>query len=160
MRAVKIAHMRNPCESPMSNDTIGQLLDKAAAMWPKRVCVISLHQNIRITFSELLRRVDMFAAGLKKLGLKKGDRLGIWGPNDLEWFISSLSAARLGLIVVAINPAYEQNELIYCLQKTSIKAVVAPDSFKTQNYPKMLLVAKEMYPTLENIIIYSQDHIT
>ncbi|XP_032689466.1 medium-chain acyl-CoA ligase ACSF2, mitochondrial isoform X2 [Odontomachus brunneus] len=159
-RAVKAAHMINPGEYPLIDDTIGQLLQKAAATWPERVCVASLHQNIRLTFSELLRRVDSFAAGLKKLGLKKGDRLGIWGPNDIEWYITSLSAARLGLIVVAINPGYQQNELTYCLQKVSVKAVVSPDSFKTQNYPKMLLSAKEECPSLKHIIIVCQDHIT
>lgn len=159
-KAVKVAHMINPGVSPLMDDTIGQLLEKAAATWPERSCVVSIHQNIRLTFSELLRRVDTFAAGLKKLGLRKGDRLGIWGPNDLEWYIASLSAARLGLIVVAINPAYQQNELTYCLQKVNVKAVVSPDSFKTQNYSKILLNVKEACPSLEHIIIVCQDHIT
>ncbi|EFN78596.1 Acyl-CoA synthetase family member 2, mitochondrial [Harpegnathos saltator] len=152
--------MINFGESPLLNGTIGQLLGEAATKWPERVCVISHHQNIQLTFSELLRRVDILAAGLKKLGLKKGDRLGIWGPNDLEWYVAALSAARLGLVNVAINPAYQQNELIYCLRKVKVKAVISPDSFKTQNYPKMLLSVKEACPFLEHIIIYSQDHIT
>ncbi|KYQ51328.1 Acyl-CoA synthetase family member 2, mitochondrial [Trachymyrmex zeteki] len=66
----------------------------------------------------------------------------------------------MGLIVVAINPAYQQNELAYCLQRVNVKAIVSPEKFKTQNYPKMLLVAKEVCPTLEHIIIYSPDHVT
>lgn len=152
--------MLNPGKSPLVDDTIGQLLGKAATMWPDRVCIISHHQNVQLTFSELLRRVDMFAAGLKKLGLKKKDRLGIWGPNDLEWYITALSAARLGLISVPINPAYQQNELLYCIQKVNLKTIVSPDSFKSQDYPKMILAAKETCPCLEHIIIYSQDHIT
>lgn len=152
--------MYNPGESPIINKTIGQLLSEAAATWPERTSIVSMHQNIRLTFAQLLRRVDSLAAGLKKLGLKKGDRLGIWGPNDLEWLITSFSASRLGLIIVAINPAYQQNELEYCLQKVGPKAVISPDTFKMQNYPKMLLAAKEVCPTLENIIIYSSDHVT
>ncbi|XP_025268566.1 acyl-CoA synthetase family member 2, mitochondrial-like [Camponotus floridanus] len=159
-QAIKVAHMYNPGEFPLSDKTVGQTLGEAVATWPEQTCIVSIHQNIRLTFSDLLRRVDAFAAGLKKLGMKKGDRLGIWGPNDLEWFITSLSASRVGLIVVAINPAYQQNELIYCLQKVGIKAIVSPDMFKVQNYPKMLLTAKEVYPTLEHIIIYSSNHIT
>lgn len=158
--ATKVSHMYNPGESPIINKTIGQLLSEAAATWPERTSIVSMHQNIRLTFAQLLRRVDSLAAGLKKLGLKKGDRLGIWGPNDLEWLITSFSASRLGLIIVAINPAYQQNELEYCLQKVGPKAVISPDTFKMQNYPKMLLAAKEVCPTLENIIIYSSDHVT
>ncbi|XP_024867415.1 acyl-CoA synthetase family member 2, mitochondrial isoform X3 [Temnothorax curvispinosus] len=158
--AIKAAHMYNPGEFPVMDKTIGQLLSEAVATWPERTCVVSIPQNVRLTFTQLLRRVDSFAAGLKKLGLKKGDRLGLWGPNDLEWLITSLSASRAGLIVVAINPAYQQNELEYCLQKVGVKAIVSPDKFKTQNYPKMLLAAKKMCPTLENIIIYSPDHVT
>ncbi|KAL0113184.1 hypothetical protein PUN28_012402 [Cardiocondyla obscurior] len=158
--AVKVSHMHNPGDFPLLDKTIGQLLSDAAATWPERTCVVSIPQNIRLTFTQLLKRVDSLAAGLKKLGLKKGDRLGLWGPNDLEWFITFLSAARLGLIVVGINPAYQQHELEYCLQKAGVKAIVAPDTFKTQNYPKMLLAAKEECPTLEDIIIYSPDYVT
>ncbi|XP_012543626.2 medium-chain acyl-CoA ligase ACSF2, mitochondrial [Monomorium pharaonis] len=158
--AIKAAHMYNPGEFSIMDKTIGQLLSEAVATWPERTCVVSIPQKIRMTFTQVLQRVDSLAAGLKKLGLKKGDRLGIWGPNDLEWFITFLSATRLGLIVVAINPAYQQNELVYCLQKVGVKAIISPDKFKTQNYPKMLLAAKEVCATLEHIIIYSPDHIT
>lgn len=157
--AVKVAHMYNPGEFPLIDKTIGQLLSEAVATWPERTCVVSIPKNVRLTFAQLLRRVDSLAAGFKKLGLKKGDRLGLWGPNDLEWFITFLSASRMGLIVVAINPAYQQNELVYCLQKVGVKTIVSPDVFKTQNYPKMLLAAKEVCPTLEHIIIYSSDHV-
>lgn len=152
--------MYNLGEFPVVDKTVGQILSEAAAAWPDRTCVVSIPQNVRLTFSQLLRRVDSLAAGLKKLGLKKGDRLGLWGPNDLEWFITFLSASRLGIIVVAINPAYQQNELVYCLQKVGVKATVSPHTFKTQNYPKMLHAAKEVCPTLEDIIIYSPDHVT
>lgn len=152
--------MYNPGEVPLLDKTIGQILGEAVATWPEQTCIVSVHQNIRLTFSDLLRRVDAFAAGLKKLGMKKDDRLAIWGPNDLEWFITSLSASRAGLIVVAINPAYQQNELIYCLQEVGVKAIVSPIAFKTQNYPRMLLAAKEVCPTVKHIIIHSSDHVT
>lgn len=152
--------MYHPSEFPIVNKTIGQLLSETVVTWPERTCLVSIPQNVRLTFTQLLQRVDSFAAGLKKLGLKKGDRLGLWAPNDLEWIITFLSASRLGLIIVAINPAYQQNELVYCLQKVGAKAIVSPDKFKTQNYPKMLLAAKEVCPTLKNIIIYSPDHVT
>ncbi|XP_018374347.1 PREDICTED: acyl-CoA synthetase family member 2, mitochondrial [Trachymyrmex cornetzi] len=158
--AIKIAHMYNPGESPILYKTVGQLLSEAAATWPERTCIVSIPQNVRLTFTQILQRADSLAAGFKKLGLKKGDRLGIWGPNDLEWIITFLAASRMGLIVVAINSAYQYDELVYCLQKVGAKAIVSPEKFKTQNYPKMLLAAKEVCPTLEHIIIYSPDHVT
>ncbi|XP_011692138.1 PREDICTED: acyl-CoA synthetase family member 2, mitochondrial [Wasmannia auropunctata] len=158
--AIKAAHMYNPGEFPLMDKTVGQLLSEAVATWPDRTCIVSIPQNVRLTFTQLLRRVDSVAAGLKRMGLKKGDRLGLWGPNDLEWFITFLAASRVGLIVVAINPAYQQNELVYCLQKVGVKATVSPETFKTQNYPKMLFAAKEVCPTLEHIIIYSPDYVT
>lgn len=152
--------MFNLGDSPLSDVTIGQLLGEAAATWPERTCIVSLEQNLRVTFSDLLRRVDAFAAGLKKLGMRKGDRLGIWGPNDLEWLITSLATSRIGMICVAINSAYQHDELVYSLRKVGAKAVVSPDGFKRQNYPKLLLAAKEECPSLEHIVIYSQDHVT
>lgn len=152
--------MYHPGEFPLVDKTVGQLLSEAVATWPERTCLVSIPQNVRLTFTQLLQRVDSFAAGLKKLGLEKGDRLGICGPNDLEWMITFLSASRLGLIAVKLNPAYQQNELMYCLQKVGVKTIVSPDKFKTQNYPKMLLAAKEVCSTLKDIIIYSPDHVT
>ncbi|XP_020288680.1 acyl-CoA synthetase family member 2, mitochondrial [Pseudomyrmex gracilis] len=159
-QAIKVSHLISSNDSPLLDKTIGQIVSEAVAKWPARTCIISNHQNIRLTYSELLRRVDSLAAGFKKLGLKKNDRLGLWGPNDLEWYLTALSAWRAGLIAVAINPAYQQNEVEYCLQKVGVKAIVSPAAFKTQNYPKMLLAAKQACPTLEHIIIYSPDHIT
>lgn len=151
--------MFNPGKFPLLESTVGQLLDEAAEKWPDRTCVVSAHQNFRLTFSELLRRVDKLAAGFKKLGMQKGDRLAIWGPNDLEWLLTSLAIARIGGIIVAINPNYEQSELLYSLQKVSVKAIMSPERFKAHNYPEMLLAAKKVYPTLEHIIIWSQNHV-
>lgn len=145
---------------PSREETIGQLLKEAAEKWPDHECIVSHHQKVRLTYSDVLLRADKLAAGLKKLGLKKGDRIGIFGPNDVEWFITFLSATRLGLITTAINSAYQRDELIHCLQKVGAKAIVMPAEFKTQNYPKMALSAKEFCPDLEHIVVWSKDHVT
>ncbi|KZC09788.1 Acyl-CoA synthetase family member 2, mitochondrial, partial [Dufourea novaeangliae] len=144
---------------PLFEKTVGQLLGTAATRWPERDCLVSIEGNVRLTFKEVLDRADRLAAGLKKLGLKHGDCLGIWGPNDAEWFISFMAATRAGLILVGINPAYQLNEITYCLAKVGAKAVISPEGFKTQNYPRMLLEAKQACPSLEHIIIYSKDHV-
>lgn len=156
---IKAAHMFNPGVAPLSDKTVGQILTETTAMWPDRVCLISNHQNLRLTFADLHRRVDAMAAGLRKLGLKSGDHLGICGPNNVEWIIANLSASRIGVINVNINPAYQQSELEYCLRKVNVRAVVSPFSFKSQNYSRMLLTAKETCPSLEHIVIISQDHV-
>ncbi|KAK2586052.1 hypothetical protein KPH14_012049 [Odynerus spinipes] len=153
------SYFYHPGSVPLRNQTLGQLLGEAVSKWPTQESVVSHHQKIRLTFSDLLRRVDKFAAGLKKLGLKKGDKLGIFGPNDIEWIITFFSAARLGLVTVAINSAYQPNELAYCIQKVGVKAIVSPVEFKKRNYADMLLNVKKLCPTLEHIIIWSKDHI-
>lgn len=155
-----LAHIVNGGTVPLLNINMGKVIATAAERWPDKECLVSVDQNIRLTFSELQRRADCLAAGLKKLGLKKGDRVGLWGPNQAEWLLCFAAAARAGFILVAINPAYQQGEISYCLQKVKVSAVIAPKSFKTQDYPAMLLRAKQDCPSLEHIIIYSEDHVT
>ncbi|XP_035727589.1 medium-chain acyl-CoA ligase ACSF2, mitochondrial-like isoform X3 [Vespa mandarinia] len=154
------AYYYHPGNKPLRNETIGQLLKEAAEKWPNHECIVSHHQKVRLTFSDVLLRVDKLAAGMKKLGLKKGDRIGIFGPNDIEWFITFFCSTRLGLISTAINSAYQRDELIYCLQKVGAKAIFIPVKFKTQNYVNMVLSAKEFCPDLEHIIVWSKDHVT
>lgn len=154
-----LSHYHHPGNVPLVNMNTGKLMEQAAEAWPNRECIVSVHQGVRLTFSEIIRRADKLAAGLLKLGLKKGDRVGLWGPNDVEWFISFLAFTRVGFIMVGINPAYTQSEIDYCLKKTGATAVVAPSHYKTQNYPSMLLSAKERCPSLQHIIIYSEDHV-
>ncbi|XP_066600678.1 medium-chain acyl-CoA ligase ACSF2, mitochondrial [Prorops nasuta] len=155
-----LAYLKHSSEKPINDKTIGQLLQESVEKWPDRELIFSVHQNIRLTFSEVLRRADKLAGGLKKLGLKRGDHVGIWGPNDVEWLISAAAIARLGQVLIGINPAYQQSELEYCLNKVDVKAVISPAEFKTQNYPRMLLKAKESCPRLKHIIVYSDDHIS
>lgn len=155
-----LSYLHCPGDVAVINETLGSLAGTAAKRWADKECVISVHQGVRLTFTELLDRADRFAAGLAKLGLRQGDRLGIWAPNDVEWIIGFVAAARVGLVVVSINPTYRFDEITYCLQKVGVKAVISPDNFKTQDYPAMLLRAKRTTcPMLEHIIIYSKDHI-
>lgn len=108
----------------------------------------------------MLHRADHLAAGLMKLGMKRGDPLGLWGPNEIEWVIGFAAAARAGFVVVAINPTYQMDEIIYAIRKVGVKAMISPANFKTQNYSRMLRDARQRCPTLEHIIIHSKDHVT
>lgn len=138
--------------------TVGQLIERAADNWPNREIFVSIPQRVRMTYSEALVRADRIAAGLRRLGLKPGDRVGIWGPNDIEWCLAFLAIARAGCITVGINPAYRQSEVDYCLGLVGARAVIAPATFKTQNYASMLMNSKKRNKSLQHIIMWSPEH--
>ena len=102
---------------PSPYKTIGQQLREVADKFPDKPFVISQHQNITLTFRELLERAERVAASLIHLGFKKGDRLGIYSQNNVEWVIAQFATALADLILVNINPAYRTNELKYALEK-------------------------------------------
>lgn len=139
--------------------TAGKLLENSAKEWPNRDCIIDSQAGRRLSYGEILRRADKVAAGLLSLGLKGGDRVALWGPNEIEWFISFLAIARAGLIMVGVNPAFQQDEVNYCLKKVDARAVISPRSFKVQKYAEMLVRAKESCPGLQHIVVYSEDRV-
>ncbi len=125
-------------EPPLSNATIGQFLDAAVARFADRSAVVFREQGVRRSWREFQSDVDRTAAGLLALGLAKGDRVGIWSPNRYEWLLTQFATARVGLILVNVNPAYRIVELEYALNKVQCKAIVTAASFKTSDYLKML----------------------
>jgi len=118
--------------------TIGQRLNEIAAAQPNHPGLIMPHQNIRWSYAEFLAEVDKLATGLLKLGLTKGDRVAIWSPNRYEWVLTQFATAKIGAIMVCINPAYRLYELEYALNKVSCKAIISAESFKTSYYLEML----------------------
>ncbi|CAK8674475.1 unnamed protein product [Clavelina lepadiformis] len=123
---------------PLSGLTIGGALEKTTEKFPDRECLVFCETGIRRTFSQFMEEVDQLAAGFIKLGLKKGDRVGIWGPSTLEWVLTQFATGRLGIILVNINPAYQVREVEYALRKVGCKGLVSSLHFKTQNYYEML----------------------
>uniref|UniRef100_A0A8C5HQW9 Medium-chain acyl-CoA ligase ACSF2, mitochondrial n=1 Tax=Gouania willdenowi TaxID=441366 RepID=A0A8C5HQW9_GOUWI len=130
--------------SSLLYSTLGQTLLNAAERFPDREAVVFVQDGVRKTFAELHQ--DRAAAGLLALGLTKGDRLGMWGPNTYEWILFQFATAKAGIIMVAINPAYQVNELEFALKKVGCKAVVCPSHFKTQQYCDML---RKICPEIE-----------
>jgi fatty-acyl-CoA synthase len=124
---------------PLLGDTIGQHLDRAVARWPDRPALVVRQQGVRLTWRALRERVDAFAAGLLALGLRRGERVGIWSPNNAEWVITQFATAKAGLVLVTINPAYRAHELEYALTKVACRALVTATRFKTSDYAAMLL---------------------
>ncbi|WP_395679275.1 AMP-binding protein [Inquilinus sp.] len=128
-------------EAPLLGETIGQALDRAAARWPGRPAVIDRAQGalgIRWSWRDLADRAEAFAAGLLALGLAPGDRIGIWSLNRAEWALTQFAAAKAGLVLVTVNPAYRLHELEYALNLVGCAALVTATAFKTSDYLGML----------------------
>src|ERR1700722_13057267 len=125
-------------ERPLLYRTVDGVLKAAADAAPDRPALIVPFQSIRFTFTELDRRVERAARGLLACGLKPGDRLGIWAPNCAEWILTMFAAARAGLILVNINPAYRGTELEYALRLVGCNALVFSPRFKSSDYAAML----------------------
>eukprot|EP01037_Dinobryon_pediforme_P016070 gene16070-16242_t len=145
--ALAMSYASGVSQQPLLGETIGQSLDRTAARWPDALALVVRSQSIRLTWAELAARVDDFAAGLLAMGLKPGDRVGIWSPNNAEWVITQLATAKAGLILVTINPAYRITELEYALNKVGCRALVTASAFKTSDYAAML---RQLMPEIDS----------
>ena len=119
-------------------ETIGACFDRVTAQHADSEALVVRHQDIRWNYAELRRRVDRLATGLIALGIEPGDRVGIWGPNSYEWVMTQFATAKIGAILVNVNPAYRLFELEFVLNKVECKAVIAAEKFKSSEYLKML----------------------
>jgi fatty-acyl-CoA synthase len=125
-------------DAPLLGNTIGGCLDQAAARWGDREALVSPSHDVRWTWKEFAARVDALAAGFLALGLERGARIGVWSLNRPEWTLTQFAAAKAGLILVTINPAYRLSELEFALAKVGCAAIVTATAFKTSNYMEML----------------------
>ena len=123
---------------PLLGVTIGRALDQAAQHWSDREALVSPSHDVRWTWKELKERTDALAAGFLALGLERGARIGVWSLNRPEWTLTQFAAAKAGLILVTINPAYRLTELEFALAKVGCAAIVTATAFKTSNYIEML----------------------
>lgn len=146
MTKLTMSYVHGVSPTPLLGQTVGQLFDKAVERWPGNEALVVRHQEIRWTYRDLKREVDALAAGLIGLGLKPGDRLGIWSPNNAEWVVTQFASAKAGLILVNINPGYRVPELDYALNKVGCKALITAAHFKTSDYVAML---RELAPELD-----------
>jgi len=147
------SYVHGASETPLIGETIGRFFDGAAERWGERTALVVRHQNVRFTYRELLARVDRWAAGLLGLGLRPGDRVGIWSHNNWEWVVIQLATAKAGLILVNINPAYRRSELSHVLEKVGIRCLILMPSFKTSDYVEMVEgLDRELFPELDFVV--------
>ena len=133
-----MSYVSGASANPLLGVTIGAQLDRTAARFPDNEALVVRHQDVRWRYREFTEKVDAFAAGLLALGLEPGDRIGIWSPNNSEWAVTQFAAAKAGLILVNINPAYRLAELEYALNKVECRALVTAEAFKSSRYIEML----------------------
>jgi fatty-acyl-CoA synthase len=123
---------------PLLGETVGVNFTRTVTKYGSRPGLIVRQQRISWTYAELGARVDAFAAGLIALGLKPGERVGIWSPNNAEWVITQFATAKAGLVLVNINPAYRLSELEFALNKVGCRALITATAFKTSDYIGMI----------------------
>ncbi|XP_062547098.1 medium-chain acyl-CoA ligase ACSF2, mitochondrial-like isoform X2 [Armigeres subalbatus] len=159
-------------KDPLVYRNVGQHLRLAAEKYPNNEALVSCHENKRFTYSEALEKADRIAASFYQLGLKKGDRVGIWAPNGSQFYLSSLAAARAGMISVGINPAFQAPEAEYALNKGGVRALIlAEQHYSTSYYDLTKQIIPELtssspgklrsarVPTLETVIVDTADAV-
>ncbi|MBE1500578.1 fatty-acyl-CoA synthase [Amycolatopsis lexingtonensis] len=144
-------------EVPLLGDTIGDNFDRTVAAFGDRDALVDRTAGRRWTYRELAAEVDALALGLVAQGIGKGDRVGIWSPNRAEWTFLQYATAKIGAILVNINPAYRSHELEYVLNQAGIRLLVASDKFKTSDYPAMVEEVREKCAALEHVVILGSD---
>ena len=154
-------------DTPLLGETIPEHFARVVKKFPDNEAIVSIPQNRRLTYHQLSEETDRIAKGLLALGFGKGDRLGVWSTNNIEWLLLQLATARIGVVLVNINPAYRPRELAYALQRSEVECVVTIPSFRTSDYVAMLaeLVPEltsskpgdfknDELPFLEHVILY------
>ncbi|GAB3583178.1 AMP-binding protein [Amycolatopsis endophytica] len=144
-------------EVPLLGDTIGGNFDRTVAAFGERDALVDRASGRRWTYRELAAEVDALAAGLAGHGIVKGDRVGIWAPNCAEWTFLQYATAKIGAILVNINPAYRSHELEFVLNQAGVRVLVAARSFKTSDYAAMIDEVRPRCAGLEQVVLLGSD---
>lgn len=134
----QLSYTRGSQDKTLLAHTIGEAFDQTVARYPDGEALVVRHQSLRYTWRQLAEAVDLHARALLALGLKAGDRLGVWAPNCAQWCISQFASAKIGVILVNINPAYRSSELEYVLKQSGSQWLVCAAAFKTSDYHAMV----------------------
>ena len=142
-----VSYANGTTEKALLGMPIGALFDDIVARHGGREAVVSLHQNLRLTYADLAERVNTLAKAFIASGFGKGDRVGIWSPNNVEWLVTQYATAKAGIILVTINPAYRLHELAYVLEQSGCRGLVLQNQFKSSDYEAMIC---ELCPELQS----------
>ena len=149
----RLSYASGSSDVPLIGRTIGEDLSRTVDRFRDREALVDLPAGRRWTYGELDVAVDQLASGLLEMGLSKGDRAGIWSPNRAEWVLVQFATARLGVILVNINPAYRSHELQYVLNQAAVRVLIAARSHKTSDYVAMIDEVRDRCPALETVVL-------
>ncbi|MBS1887550.1 MAG: AMP-binding protein [Actinobacteria bacterium] len=147
-----VAQAGGPLAPSLLEETIGENLRRTAARWPGRPALASPGQGIRWSYREFDEQVDRLACGLLAAGIAKGERVGIWAPNCAEWTLVQYASARIGAILVNLNPAYRAHELAYALRQSGTTLLVAATEFKGGDYRSTVAEVRDECPRLQSAV--------
>ena len=155
-----LAYSHGTSSRPLLGQTIGGNLRETARSFPDADALIVPHQNVRLTYSRFDAGVDRLARSFLAIGIDKGDRIGLWSPNCAEWVLTQYAAARIGAILVNLNPAYRVHEIEYALRQSQCRLLLAATSHKTSNYAAMIHEVRGGIPTLELVVFFGTKYWT
>ncbi|MQA16621.1 MAG: AMP-binding protein, partial [Pseudonocardiaceae bacterium] len=151
--AARPSYVSGTSDAPLLGDTIGDDFDRTVAEHGDREALVDRPSGRRWTYAQLRTDVDAVAHGLLAAGVGKGDRVGIWAPNCPEWLLTQYATAKIGAILVNINPAYRTSELEYVLNQAGIRMLVAARSFKTSDYSAMIDEVRPRCDGLQRVVL-------
>jgi len=149
----RLSYTHGPSAQELIGETIGANLERVTAAYGDRDALVDVPSGRRWTYREFNADVDRLALGLIRDGIRTGDRVGIWAPNRPEWTLLQYATAKIGAILVNINPAYRTSELAYVLKQPGIRLLVSAPSFKTSDYAAMIDEVRGQCPDLESVIL-------
>ncbi|WP_436776181.1 AMP-binding protein [Yinghuangia sp. YIM S09857] len=147
-----LSYASGPTDSPLLDETIGANFARTVAAYPDRTALVDRAAGTAYTYRELAAAVDAFALGLLARGIRPGDRVGIWAPNRAEWVLTQFATARIGAVLVTVNPAYRTHELEYVLRQSGIRLLVSAPVFKTSDYRAMVAEVRDACPELAQVV--------
>ncbi|OLF17731.1 AMP-binding protein [Actinophytocola xanthii] len=154
------SYVSGTSDTPLLGETIGDNLDRTVAAFGERDALVERASGRRWTYRQFAEEVNAVALGLVDLGVEKGDRVGIWAPNCAEWTFTQYATAKIGAILVNINPAYRVHELEYVLNQSGIRVLVAAESFRTSDYAAMIDEVRPRCPALEEVLLIGREEWT
>jgi Acyl-CoA synthetases (AMP-forming)/AMP-acid ligases II len=153
----KLSYEHGSSEMPLLGETITERLRRTVEQFPDREALVVPYQNYRATYQEFWNQIEEIAKGLLAFGVKKGDRIGIWSPNRHEWVIVQFATARIGAILVNVNPAYKASELKFALRQSEISLLIMSKNFRKTNYFEIIQEVRKSCIHLKQIVILDRD---
>lgn len=152
-----LSYDAGPTDAPILEETIGANFERTAATFPGTDALVDIPTGRRWTYAELDTEINVVARGLMARGIVPGDRVGIWAPNSAEWVIVQYATAKIGAILVNVNPAYRTHELAYVLEQSGLRTLFAATSFRSSDYVAMVTEVRPQVPTVEDVIFLGTD---